>query len=74
MIRAASVHGVLHRGTVLMTGIEPHELQPVVVWRIQDQDHHDLGEYAGDYADAERMLLDATGWADQLGNQKDTEE
>jgi len=53
-------YGHLLRGCILAAGIEPQELQPVIRWRITDYDHYYLGVYAGDYVDAERLLLDAT--------------
>lgn len=56
--------GPLHRGYLCPARTQRPDA--AVVWRISDYDAHDLGEYAGDYVDAERLLLDATTELDQI--------
>lgn len=59
-------YGELLRGTIRAAGIVPRGVQPTIRWRISDYDAHDLDAFAGDYVDAERMLLDATTELDQI--------
>lgn len=64
------LHGELLRGIIRAVGVEPRPLRPVTRWALADQDSHDLGEYVGDYADAEARLLAETSWADEINDEE----
>ena len=55
-------YGQLLRGTVRPV---PTSGGYQMSWLVTDQDGHDLGEHTGNYVDAELVLLDGTGWADE---------
>jgi hypothetical protein len=60
--------GEMYRGSIYLLSRyarpEP-DAQARCTWQVIDQDGTEVGALAGDYLDAEELLLAATAWADE---------